>query len=98
MAIKIMSFLDIKIMTIMQQIISLQLWRVSQMEFQLRSTQGQFWTCDFQGSSVSATTEAPGTNETFYIERLNNSSRIHIKLQSGIYLQVYICMASLSAG
>ncbi|XP_057251925.1 probable glucan 1,3-beta-glucosidase A isoform X4 [Beta vulgaris subsp. vulgaris] len=64
-----------------------RLWRVSQMEFQLRSTQGQFWTCDFQGSSVSATTEAPGTNETFYIERLNNSSRIHIKLQSGIYLQ-----------
>ncbi|KNA05014.1 hypothetical protein SOVF_194390 [Spinacia oleracea] len=65
-----------------------RLWRVSETEFQLRSTEGQFWTCDGQGSSVSATTDAPASSgSTFFIEKLNNSSRVHIKLQSGIYLQ-----------
>lgn len=65
-----------------------RLWRVSETEFQLRTLQGQFWTCDGQGCTVSATAEAPpATNETFYVERLNNNSRIHIRLQSGTYLQ-----------
>lgn len=64
-----------------------RLWRVSETEFQLRSVQGQFLKCEGQESSVSATAEAAATNETFSIEKLNNSSRVHIKLQSGTYLQ-----------
>ncbi|XP_074308493.1 putative glucan 1,3-beta-glucosidase A isoform X2 [Silene latifolia] len=64
-----------------------RLWRVSETEFQLRSTEGQFLTCEGQGCVVSATTEVPGTNEMFYIEKLSNSSRVHIRLDSGAYLQ-----------
>ncbi|GMH24684.1 hypothetical protein Nepgr_026527 [Nepenthes gracilis] len=64
-----------------------RLWRVSATEFQLRSLQGQFLSCDGAGSSVSATAESPSNKETFYLKRLNNSSRVHINIQSGTYLQ-----------
>ncbi|CAO2830587.1 unnamed protein product [Amaranthus hypochondriacus] len=59
-----------------------RLWRVSETEFQLRSTQEKFWTCEGQGNSVFATKESlANTNETFYIERQVNSSRVHIKFE-----------------
>ncbi|KAL2907208.1 putative glucan 1 3-beta-glucosidase A [Bienertia sinuspersici] len=64
-----------------------RLWRVSETQFQLRCTEGQFWTIDGQGSFVSATKEAPATDETFYIKRLGKSSRVHIQHQNGTYLQ-----------
>ncbi|KAK3211231.1 hypothetical protein Dsin_015937 [Dipteronia sinensis] len=62
------------------------LWRISETEFQFRTSQGQFLTCDGEGCSVSSTAKSPSTPETFAIER-NNSSRVHIKLKSGTYLQ-----------
>lgn len=65
----------------------IQLWRVSESEFQFRTSQGQFLTCDGEGCVVSATAKSPSTPETFEIER-NNDSRVHIKLKSGTYLQV----------
>ncbi|GAB2260302.1 hypothetical protein Droror1_Dr00011157 [Drosera rotundifolia] len=64
-----------------------RLWRVSSMEFQLRSNQGQFLTCDGSGNPVSAMADLPSTNGTFYIERLNNSGLVHIMLLTGAYLQ-----------
>ncbi|XP_057497219.1 probable glucan 1,3-beta-glucosidase A [Actinidia eriantha] len=66
-----------------------RLWRVSESEFQFRTFQGQFLTCDGYRSSVSATAETPSRTETFYIER-NSNSRAHLKLKSGIYLQASI--------
>ncbi|XP_057491034.1 probable glucan 1,3-beta-glucosidase A isoform X2 [Actinidia eriantha] len=66
-----------------------RLWRVSESEFQFRTYQGQFLTCDGYRSSVSATAETPSRTETFYIER-NSNSRVHLKLKSGIYLQASI--------
>ncbi|KAG5529532.1 hypothetical protein RHGRI_030060 [Rhododendron griersonianum] len=63
-----------------------RLWRVSETEFQFRTSQGQFLTCDGNGGSVSATAESPSRTETFYVEQ-NNKGRIHLKLMSGIYLQ-----------
>lgn len=65
----------------------MQLWRVSESEFQFRTTQGQFLTCYGTGCSVSATTKSASTTETFQIER-NNNGRVHIKTKSGTYLQV----------
>lgn len=65
----------------------LQLWRVSETEFQLRTSEGQFLTCDGEGGYVTATSPAPSINETFYIERNNNNS-VHIKLKNGGYLRV----------
>ncbi|XP_040997510.1 probable glucan 1,3-beta-glucosidase A isoform X1 [Juglans microcarpa x Juglans regia] len=62
-----------------------KLWRVSESKFQLRTSKGQFISCDREGCSVSATAEYPSTSETFFIERKN--SRVHIKLESGAYLQ-----------
>ncbi|KAG6666677.1 probable glucan 1,3-beta-glucosidase A isoform X2 [Carya illinoinensis] len=62
-----------------------KLWRVSESRFQLRTSKGQFISCDGEGCSVSATAEYPSTSETFFIERKN--SRVHIKLESGAYLQ-----------
>ncbi|KAK4776782.1 hypothetical protein SAY86_005470 [Trapa natans] len=62
------------------------LWRVSESEFQLRSSLGQFLTC--QGGErcvVAATAQYPSVTGIFYIER--NNSRVHIKLANGIYLQ-----------
>lgn len=64
----------------------MQLWRVSESEFQLRTDLGQFWTCNGEGCFVAATAGFPSTNETFYFERNNN--KVHIKLSNGIYLQV----------
>ncbi|KAL7230638.1 hypothetical protein ACSBR2_009002 [Camellia fascicularis] len=61
------------------------LWRVSESEFQFRTSQGQFLTCDGDGGSVSSTAESPSRTETFYVERNNN--RVHLKLNSGTYLQ-----------
>nr|XP_023895800.1 uncharacterized protein LOC112007667 isoform X4 [Quercus suber] len=67
---------------------SFKLWRVSESEFQFRTSQGQFLTCDGVGCSISATAESPSMSETFFIER--NNSRVHIKLKSGAYLQATI--------
>lgn len=59
-----------------------KLWRVSDSEFQFRTSQGTFLTYDGEGGKVSATAESPST--TFYVEK--NESRIHIKL-NGTYAQ-----------
>ena len=75
-------------MEINYSIIALQLWRVSDSEFQFRTSQEQFLTCDGEGSSVSAVAGSPSINETFYVER-NYDNRVHIKLKNGNYLQVY---------
>lgn len=45
-------------------------------------------TCDGDGGNVSAAAESPSDTETFYLER-NNGNRIHIKLKTGTYLQVW---------
>ncbi|XAR73448.1 Glucan 1,3-beta-glucosidase [Bertholletia excelsa] len=66
-----------------------RLWRVSESEFQFRTSQGQFLTYAGDGGSVSATAESPSKTETFYIERTNNT-RVHIKLKSGTYIQASI--------
>ena len=66
----------------------LQLWRVSESEFQFRTFLGQFLTCDGgDGCSIWATALSPSTSGTFYVER-NNNGRVHIKTISGTYLQV----------
>lgn len=66
----------------------LQLWRVSESEFQFRTLQGQFLTCDGgEGCSVSEIAVSPSTSGTFYVER-NIDGRVHIKTMSGTYLQV----------
>ncbi|KAK8367035.1 hypothetical protein V6Z12_A02G158300 [Gossypium hirsutum] len=62
------------------------LWRVSELEFQFRTTQGQFLTCYGNGCSVSATANSASSTETFQIER-NNNCKVHIKIKSGTYLQ-----------
>ncbi|MBA0677862.1 hypothetical protein Goari_019246, partial [Gossypium aridum] len=62
------------------------LWRVSELEFQFRTTQGQFLTCYGNGCSVSATAKSASSTETFQIER-NNNGKVHIKIKSGTYLQ-----------
>ncbi|KAH0996115.1 hypothetical protein GBA52_019979 [Prunus armeniaca] len=65
------------------------LWRVSESEFQFRTLQGQFLTCDDEGCSFSATAESPSTLETFFVEKYNNG-RVHIKTTSGTYLQATV--------
>ncbi|KAK9037732.1 hypothetical protein V6N11_022634 [Hibiscus sabdariffa] len=65
------------------------LWRVSESEFQFRTTQGQFLTCYGNGCSVSATAKSASSTETFQIER-NNNGKVHIKIKSGTYLQATI--------
>ncbi|XP_052481133.1 probable glucan 1,3-beta-glucosidase A isoform X2 [Gossypium raimondii] len=62
------------------------LWRVSELEFQFRTTQGQFLTCYGNGCSASATAKSASSTETFQIER-NNNGKVHIKIKSGTYLQ-----------
>ncbi|XP_010523313.1 PREDICTED: glucan 1,3-beta-glucosidase A-like [Tarenaya hassleriana] len=63
------------------------LWRVSESEFNFRTTHGQFLTCGSAGCSVFATADTPHINETFQVER-NNNGRVHIKLKTnGAYLQ-----------
>ncbi|XP_057429246.1 probable glucan 1,3-beta-glucosidase A isoform X1 [Lotus japonicus] len=63
-----------------------RLWRVSESEFQFRTSGGQFLTCDGGGCTVSATAKSASTLETYEIER-NEKSRIHIKTKNGAYLQ-----------
>ncbi|KAM0012709.1 putative glucan 1,3-beta-glucosidase [Helianthus debilis subsp. tardiflorus] len=64
-----------------------RLWRVSSSEFQLRTSQGHFITCDVKDGNVSATASMPSLTETFYIDR-NERNRVHIKhVISGSYLQ-----------
>ncbi|KVH47388.1 Actin cross-linking [Cynara cardunculus var. scolymus] len=64
-----------------------RLWRVSSSEFQLRTFQGKFMTCNVGDGNVSATASTPSSTETFYIER-NERNRVHIKHKiSGTYLQ-----------
>lgn len=65
----------------------MQLWRVSESEFQFRATQGQFLTCYGDGCSVSATAKSASSTETFQIEKTDNG-QVHIKTKSGTYLQV----------
>ncbi|GMI67924.1 hypothetical protein HRI_000461700 [Hibiscus trionum] len=65
------------------------LWRVSESEFQFRTTQGQFLTCYGSGCSVSATAKSASLTETFQIER-NNNGKVHIKIKSGTYLQATV--------
>lgn len=66
---------------------TLRLWRVSESEFQFRTLQGQFLTCDGgEGCSVSEIAVSPSTSGTFYVER-NINGRVHIKTMSGTYLQ-----------
>ena len=69
----------------------LQLWRASESEFQFRTSEGQFLTCDGGGHSVSATAKSPSTSETYEIER-SGKNRIHLKLKGGAYLQVFILL------
>ncbi|KAI3952438.1 hypothetical protein MKX01_005305 [Papaver californicum] len=64
-----------------------RLWRVSQSEFQFRTYNGQFLSCGGEGDSVSTTSNYPSFTETFSIVR-NSNDRVHIKLSSGMYLQV----------
>ncbi|KAH7860445.1 hypothetical protein Vadar_013519 [Vaccinium darrowii] len=71
-----------------------RLWRVSESQFQFRTSQGQFLTCD--GGSVSATAESPSITETFYVEQ-NDKGRIHLKLTSGTYLQATSIANQLTA-
>uniref|UniRef100_A0A368UHR0 DUF7910 domain-containing protein n=1 Tax=Glycine max TaxID=3847 RepID=A0A368UHR0_SOYBN len=63
-----------------------RLWRASESEFQFRTSEGQFLTCDGGGCSVSATAKSPSTSETYGIER-NGKNRIHLKIKGGAYLQ-----------
>ncbi|KAE8696233.1 Helicase domain-containing protein [Hibiscus syriacus] len=65
------------------------LWRVTESEFQFRTTQGQFLTCYSNGCTVSATAKSASLAETFQIER-NNNGRVHIKTKGGAYLQATI--------
>lgn len=65
------------------------LWRVSESEFQFRTSLGQFLTCYGEGCAVSATADSASTTETFEVER-NNDGRVHIKLKSGTYLQATV--------
>lgn len=65
----------------------MQLWRVSESEFQFRTVQGQFLSCYGNGCMVFATAKSASSTETFQIER-NNDGRVHIKAKSGAYLQV----------
>ncbi|KAL4291273.1 hypothetical protein GQ457_14G003190 [Hibiscus cannabinus] len=65
------------------------LWRVTESEFQFRTTQGQFLTCYANGCTVSATAKSASSTETFQIER-NDGGRVHIQTKSGAYLQATV--------
>jgi len=69
------------------------LWRVSESEFQFRTNQGPFLTCDGGGCTVSATAKSPSTSETFEVKR-NEKNKVHIKIKNGPYLQVFILLLS----
>ncbi|EPS64504.1 hypothetical protein M569_10276, partial [Genlisea aurea] len=63
-----------------------RLWRVSESEFQFRTSGGWFLTCGGDGSTATAAATSPSSYETFYVER-NNDGRVHLKLGTGTYLQ-----------
>ncbi|MCL7031800.1 hypothetical protein MKW94_015870 [Papaver nudicaule] len=63
-----------------------RLWRVSQSDYQFRTSKGQFLSCTGQGASVTATSGSPSLRETFTVERASNG-RVRIKHSSGVYLQ-----------
>ncbi|KAK8637303.1 hypothetical protein V6N13_064726 [Hibiscus sabdariffa] len=65
------------------------LWRVTESEFQFRTTQGQFLTSYGNGGTVSATAKSASSTEAFQVER-NNNGRVHIKTKGGAYLQATI--------
>ncbi|KAB1214504.1 putative glucan 1,3-beta-glucosidase A [Morella rubra] len=65
-----------------------KIWRVSESTFQLRTSLGQFLTCDGEQCSVSAAAGLPSASQTFFIER--NNGRVHIKVMSGAYLQATV--------
>ncbi|KAK8608854.1 hypothetical protein V6N13_024266 [Hibiscus sabdariffa] len=65
------------------------LWRVTESEFQFRTTQGQFLTCYGNGCTVSATAKSASSTETFQIER-NDGGQVHIQTKSGAYLQATV--------
>ncbi|KAG6400100.1 hypothetical protein SASPL_141588 [Salvia splendens] len=67
---------------------------VSESIFQFCTSGGQFLTYGGDGDNVTAAAELPSDTETFYLERNNN--QIHIKLKTGMHLQV--CSASFVAG
>ncbi|KAM7515740.1 hypothetical protein LguiA_005323 [Lonicera macranthoides] len=73
---------------------SFRLWRVSESEFQLRTSQGEFLTCCSEGGSVSATAKTPSIRESYHIER-NFNNRVHIKTKHGNYLQAWF-LASMT--
>ncbi|KAL5731856.1 hypothetical protein ACHQM5_004544 [Ranunculus cassubicifolius] len=62
-----------------------RLWRVSETQFQFRSSGGQFLSCvgDYL---VSAKAKSPSRTETFIIEKLYN--RVHFRTLDGTYIQV----------
>ncbi|KAI3852308.1 hypothetical protein MKX03_018953 [Papaver bracteatum] len=68
-----------------------RLWRVSPSEFQLRTDNGHFLSCDGNGAPVTAKSNyPPSPTETFTIERFSTSGddkRVRIKHSSGSYLQ-----------
>ncbi|KAI3879216.1 hypothetical protein MKW98_028783 [Papaver atlanticum] len=63
-----------------------RLWRVSELEYQLRTHNGQFLSCDGEGASASTKSGSPSSTETFSIVRWKEN-KVHIKLSSGTYLQ-----------
>ncbi|KAK3042942.1 hypothetical protein RJ639_001018, partial [Escallonia herrerae] len=67
-------------------ILFLQLWRVSDSEFQFRTSRGQFMACEGDGGFVSATSKSPSTMGTFFIDR-NHENRVHLRVRNGTYLQ-----------
>ncbi|KAL5731850.1 hypothetical protein ACHQM5_004540 [Ranunculus cassubicifolius] len=62
-----------------------RIWRVSETQFQFRTSGGQFLSCADEKCSVSATEKAPSTNETFIIQR--SYSRVHLRTSNGSFLQ-----------
>ncbi|KAK2970891.1 hypothetical protein RJ640_029693, partial [Escallonia rubra] len=63
-----------------------RLWRVSDSEFQFRTSRGQFLTCEGDGGFVSATSKSPSTMGTFFID-INRENRVHVRVRNGTYLQ-----------
>ncbi|KAJ4850492.1 hypothetical protein Tsubulata_011954 [Turnera subulata] len=66
-----------------------RLWRVSASEFKLRTSLGQFLSCDGEQCAISATANSSSEAEIFYIER-NNNNRVHLKLSGGAYVQASV--------
>ncbi|KAI3946232.1 hypothetical protein MKW92_001446 [Papaver armeniacum] len=65
-----------------------RLWRLSETDFQLRTLNGQFLSCDGEGAPVFAKSAPPDVTETFSIEKGDGHNVYSIKHSSGKYLQV----------